>query len=292
MSTGFKAYSICATTLVSVLLTLPAGAQGYQFNMNGLNSTAASGSWGNQTYRTGGGPSGGQHTRVANPTTQQNSSITLPTSTMGLAPVIGGGGLPPTTLDSFVVQAGGNADLIYGDEGTDDIPPFFGYDQSHRINAGISGDNSGLTTNHGSVLPNATGGDEFVQTEAWTMSGANNGNPYGFGAGGPGGAGASNPSGSNLAGLQGVLANSTWAQNHPRQNQVLTDDSVLYNQINADYGSLGGNYNQLANQALSIQNQDIADAAQNGGFITTAQQAQMTQEETTLGQQVQADSGF
>ena len=206
--------------------------------------------------------------------------------------MIGGGGLPPTTLDSFVVQAGGNADLIYGDEGTDDIPPFFGYDQSHRINAGISGDNSGLTTNHGSVLPNATGGDEFVQTEAWTMSGANNGNPYGFGAGGPGGAGASNPSGSNLAGLQGVLANSTWAQNHPRQNQVLTDDSVLYNQINADYGSLGGNYNQLANQALSIQNQDIADAAQNGGFITTAQQAQMTQEETTLGQQVQADSGF
>ena len=62
------------------------------------------------------------------------------------------GGLPQTSLDSFVVNAGGNADAIYGDEGTDDIPPFFGFDSSHTINAGI---NSNLTTGHASNLPGA-----------------------------------------------------------------------------------------------------------------------------------------
>jgi hypothetical protein len=81
-------------------------------------------------------------------------------------------GLPPTMLDSFVYNAGGMAELIYGDEGTTDIPPYFVFDQSHRINTGISGvDAQGLTTGHGSVLPNAWGGDEFVGPE-FSMAGS------------------------------------------------------------------------------------------------------------------------
>jgi hypothetical protein len=75
-------------------------------------------------------------------------------------------------LDSFVYEAGGMAELIYGDEGTTDIPPYFGFDQSHRINSGITGTRAqGLTTGHGSYLPNAWGGDEFVGPE-WSMSGS------------------------------------------------------------------------------------------------------------------------
>jgi hypothetical protein len=81
-------------------------------------------------------------------------------------------GLPPTMMDSFVYNAGGNAELIYGDEGTTDIPPYFTFDYTHRINYGISGvDAAGLTTGHGSVLPNAWGGDEFIGPE-WSMAGS------------------------------------------------------------------------------------------------------------------------
>jgi hypothetical protein len=66
----------------------------------------------------------------------------------------GGGGLPPTKLDSFVMNAGGSADQIYGDEGSDGIPPFFGFDDSHYIGTGIHGN---LTTGHRSGLPSAWG---------------------------------------------------------------------------------------------------------------------------------------
>ena len=72
--------------------------------------------------------------------------------------VFGGGvgNLPPTRLDSFVAQAGGNAELIYGDEGIMDIPPLFGFTEMSRINAGIN--SGGLTTGHqDGSLPEAWG---------------------------------------------------------------------------------------------------------------------------------------
>jgi hypothetical protein len=79
--------------------------------------------------------------------------------------------LPSTSTDSLVYSAGANAELIYGDEGTDDIPPYFGFDKSHRIQRGISGLTAvGLTTVHGSYLPDAWGGDEFVQGPEFDMS--------------------------------------------------------------------------------------------------------------------------
>jgi len=82
-------------------------------------------------------------------------------------------GLPPTSTDSFVYEAGGMAELIYGDEGTTDIPPYFGFDQTHRINTGITGTRAkGLTTGHGSLLPNAWGADEFIGGEPWSMAGS------------------------------------------------------------------------------------------------------------------------
>ena len=62
------------------------------------------------------------------------------------------GGLPQTSLDSFVADAGGNADQIYGDEGTTDIPPLFGFSSGNTINSGIT---SNLTTGHASGLPSA-----------------------------------------------------------------------------------------------------------------------------------------
>jgi hypothetical protein len=60
--------------------------------------------------------------------------------------------LPATRLDSFVKQAGGQAEQIYGDEGVIGIPPMFG--SFGTINSGIH--SGGLTTgNHYPGLPGA-----------------------------------------------------------------------------------------------------------------------------------------
>lgn len=84
-------------------------------------------------------------------------------------------GLPPTTMDSFVRTAGAKADLIYGDEGTYQEPPYFGFTAEHRINAGITGQrDAGLTTGHGDMLPDAWGRDEFLGQE-WSQGGKNGG---------------------------------------------------------------------------------------------------------------------
>lgn len=86
-------------------------------------------------------------------------------------------GLPPTRLDSFVSNAGGHAEHIYGDEGADGLPPYNGYNTVHRINTGIMGDRDlGLTTGHGSYMPDAVGADEFLAPPGeWSQSGVNNG---------------------------------------------------------------------------------------------------------------------
>lgn len=102
-----------------------------------------------------------------------STSINLPVNAQGKNRL----GLPPTSMDSFVRQAAGNADLIYGDEGVVDIPPYDYFDPIHRINAGIYDTRrKGLTTGHGSYLPDAWGGDEFTGNE-WSQSGAGRGNP-------------------------------------------------------------------------------------------------------------------
>lgn len=80
-------------------------------------------------------------------------------------------GLPPTNTDSFVYEAKGHAAHIYGDEGVYGLPPYMGFSKVHRINTGIMDErDAGLTTGHGSYLPDAWGGDEFHQNE-WSQSG-------------------------------------------------------------------------------------------------------------------------
>jgi hypothetical protein len=101
-----------------------------------------------------------------------NLMMTQPTSTGAMR-----NGLPATTTDSFVYQAAGQAELIYGDEGVYDIPPDFEFTKDHRIAAGIFGQrDAGLTTGHGSLLPDAWGGDEFVKGPEFDVSGPTMGN--------------------------------------------------------------------------------------------------------------------
>ena len=85
--------------------------------------------------------------------------------------------LPPCNMDSFVMQAGGLKEQIYGDEGTTGKPPLSSFTKASRINAGIVGvNNAGLTTGHGSYLPDASGADEFIMAGGeWDMSGINSG---------------------------------------------------------------------------------------------------------------------
>ncbi|HND69119.1 MAG TPA: hypothetical protein PL112_20100, partial [Candidatus Obscuribacter sp.] len=81
--------------------------------------------------------------------------------------------LPPTVLDSFVYNAGANAENIYGDEGVNGLPPIDNFKKCNRIDAGITGIRDlGLTTGHGSVMPDAWGADEFISVGEWTQSGA------------------------------------------------------------------------------------------------------------------------
>lgn len=157
------------------LLTVPAYAQDWS------TSSGTSGSGGRQTSSTG---SQGIAPSVSNFTGRNAplGGLLLPPTSMGygagqgLAPVRGPrgrNGLPPTRLDSFVSEAQGNAWLIYGDEGTTSIPPFMEFTQGHRIERGINGPRAaGLTTSHGSMLPPAWGGDEYVDTEGFTQAGS------------------------------------------------------------------------------------------------------------------------
>lgn len=94
----------------------------------------------------------------------------------GLAPVFGPVGrneLPETRSDSMVKEAGGRAWLGFGNEGVDGPPPFMGYTPEHRIERTFTGVRAeGLTTGHASLLPPASGGDEKVAPEPFTMSGS------------------------------------------------------------------------------------------------------------------------
>ena len=62
--------------------------------------------------------------------------------------------LPPTRLESFVRNSGMN-DAIYGDEGENGLPPYFGFSEGHRIERGINAPE--LTTGHKSDAPSAWG---------------------------------------------------------------------------------------------------------------------------------------
>jgi hypothetical protein len=81
-------------------------------------------------------------------------------------------GLPAVSMDSFVYEAAEHAEHIYGDEGIDGPPPYECFEKLHRINTGILDQrDAGLTTGHGSYLPDAAGRDEFLGAPEFSMSG-------------------------------------------------------------------------------------------------------------------------
>ncbi len=155
--------TIIAVAICSWLLS-PVNAQS-----GGMGTAGATGAQARQTEKTG--AQSGQGAGWTYPTGPQQ--VQLPrTSTGGLAPVFGGyNGLPPTRLDSFVQEAGGLAFQIYGDEGTSGPPPINGFERVNRIDAGIQGNNAGLTTGHESMLPSAWGKDEFIGGPEMSVSG-------------------------------------------------------------------------------------------------------------------------
>jgi hypothetical protein len=70
----------------------------------------------------------------------------------------------------------------------------------------------------------------------------------------------------------------------------MSRDSNLNYNINKDEGHLGGNYSTLESEDRSIAQQQRADAAQNGGYITKQEQQQLNSEENSLRNQVRQDN--
>lgn len=93
----------------------------------------------------------------------------------GLTRIIGPrgrNGLPDTRLDSFVRRAGGNAFMIFGDEGVT-LPPIDHFTPASRIQR--TNMSNGLSTGHGSTLDNVWGGTRTVDWEGQSRSGPNGG---------------------------------------------------------------------------------------------------------------------
>jgi len=83
--------------------------------------------------------------------------------------------------------------------------------------------------------------------------------------------------------------NNQFVQNHPRRSEVMSRDANLNYGINKDEGHLGGNYRTLESEDHSIAQQQRQDAAQNGGYITKQEQAQLNGEENSLRSQIRHD---
>lgn len=157
--------------------TQPAEAQQKRQNVYG-NAAGRAIAYGNSTARglRNGLPSVYRGSMYAQPQLQRTGTATL--SYCNASFNGSRNGLPPTRLDSFVNNAGAHKDHIYGDEGANGLPPYNGFSTVHRINTGIEHDrDAGLTTGHGSYLPDAWGADEFLAPPGeQSQSGANYGN--------------------------------------------------------------------------------------------------------------------
>jgi hypothetical protein len=161
-------YALAVVALATLVYDHPASAQ--------VASQGRTGTFGNTSGTT-------NNFRRANSRFTQNQRLpqVRPTGLGGLAQIhgrTGRNGLPVTSLDSFVLNAGGAAEQIYGDEGSEGPPPFEEFTAGHRIQAGIQGNAGGLTTGHGSYLPCAWGGDEFVDGPEFSYSAPNGGQNY------------------------------------------------------------------------------------------------------------------
>jgi hypothetical protein len=153
------AYSVLLTaSLAAAFCTSISAAQ--------ANGKLVSGSFRQSSSQTNG--------KVVSGSFRQSPSQGLASSSTAPAPTTRNG-LPPTNLDSFVRQAQSAAEFIYGDEGVYTPPPYSGFSKASRINAGIFDTrDAGLTTGHGTKMPDAWGADEFIMPPngEWSLSGA------------------------------------------------------------------------------------------------------------------------
>ena len=137
-------------TVLSAVVLLSVISQSARAERTFDTTAAAQGQRGRTSYYTGQGPQG-VGAGVRSNATGRQTPANLPVAGFG---ALTNQGLPVTNLDSFVAQAGGQAELIYGDEGTDGPPPYDDFTPEHYINTGIHDD---LTTGHQSGLPSAWG---------------------------------------------------------------------------------------------------------------------------------------
>jgi hypothetical protein len=153
-----------AATLVITLMPIASAQSSRQFTAGGSGGSTENGpTWGN--YYGDNGQTGAQKTtnRLFSPSipgvsSQAATGAPIPGTFIAPANLAlrneGRFTLPVTNLDSFVAQSGYD-DLIYGDEGVEDIPPYFNFTEEHRIERGIERSNPGLTTGHRSDAPAA-----------------------------------------------------------------------------------------------------------------------------------------
>ena len=94
---------------------------------------------------------------------------------------------------------------------------------------------------------------------------------------------------SEVSADKGAPPKTQFEQDHPRRAEVLHRDNRIGGTLNADAGKLGGNYASLKQQQGAIRQQEQADAAANGGYITKAQKGQLNADENQLNQQIRAD---
>lgn len=89
--------------------------------------------------------------------------------------------MPLSTFGKSIASPGDNAYMAshsYGDEGSAGLPPYFEFSASQRVALGLNTKASmspGVKRNErraGSYLPEAWGGDEFVNSKDWSSSGA------------------------------------------------------------------------------------------------------------------------
>jgi hypothetical protein len=84
-------------------------------------------------------------------------------------------------------------------------------------------------------------------------------------------------------------ADNCWNHNHPWRHEVLHRDNRLSNEINRDYGHLGGHYGQLMREDASVRRQEIRDARMNGGHLTGREVRHLNREETGIQRQINHD---
>lgn len=152
----------CSSLLIAMLLAVPASFAQYD---------ASTGPPSHNSSKTGQGPNG-MGGQSSGKTGKQNV-VNLPTGLGQLAKPPGSPSLqalPPCVFDSNVKMN----EAVFGDEGIDDIPPYFGFDKSHRLKITIADPNPELSTFHGSMLPDAWGKDEFIGGPEMDMSGPSN----------------------------------------------------------------------------------------------------------------------